>query len=129
VPKTLCARNTMRDVDLCPRCVVADSFFTRVRGLMFRASLPEGEGLWISLCPSIHMFNVRFPLDVIFLTKDNTVTDIVENIAPGKTYVARDKQGKPHSAIEVNAGTVARTGTRIGDTIKFDEVQSKTIVL
>jgi uncharacterized membrane protein (UPF0127 family) len=104
-----------------PRCVVADSLLTRVRGLMFRASLPGDEGLWISPCPSIHMFNVGFAIDAIFLTKDLVVTDIVENIGPRKTYVAKDNKGKPHSAIEVVAGTVARTQTQIGDVIEFIE--------
>ena len=87
---------------------------------MFRASLPDDDGLWISPCPSIHMFNMKFSLDAVFITKELVVTDIVENLAPGKMYVAKDNRGKPHSVIEMAAGTVARTGTQIGDVISFD---------
>lgn len=119
MPKFLTARNVTRDVDLCPRCGLAHGFFTRVRGLMFRATLPDDEGLWISPCPSIHMFNVKFALDAVFLTKELVVTDIVEGIAPGKAYVAKANAGRPHSVVEVAAGTVARTGTKIGDSIQF----------
>lgn len=113
------ARNVTREADLCPRCGIAHDLISRVRGLMFRASLPEDEGLWISPCPSIHMFNMKFALDAVFLTRELVVTDIVESIAPGKMYVAKDHKGKPHSVVEVAAGTVARTGTQIGDTIEF----------
>lgn len=88
---------------------------------MFRATLPDDEGLWIAPCPSIHMFNMKFALDAVFLTKELVVTDIVENIAPGKMYVAKDNAGKPHSVVEVAAGTVARTGTQIGDSISFTD--------
>ena len=88
---------------------------------MFRPSLPEDEGLWISPCPSIHMFNVKFSLDAVFLTKELVVTDIVEAIAPGKAYVAKAHKGKPHSVVEVAAGVVARTGTQIGDVIAFED--------
>jgi uncharacterized membrane protein (UPF0127 family) len=117
--KLLHARNITRDISLCRQCGLADNILTRVRGLMWRASLGEDEGLWILPCPSIHMFNMKFALDVVFLTKDRIVTDIIENIEPGKTYVARNQAGKPHSAIEVVPGTVARTGTQIGDAIEF----------
>jgi uncharacterized membrane protein (UPF0127 family) len=113
------ARNVTRDVNLCPRCGIAHDLLTRVRGLMFRATLPDDEGLWISPCPSIHMFNMKFALDAVFLTKELQVTDIVENLAPGKMYVAKDNRGKPHSVVEVASGTVKRTGTKIGDVISF----------
>lgn len=101
---------------------MAHDLFSRVRGLMFRPSLPTDEGLWISPCPSIHMFNVKFALDAVFLTKELVVTDIVENIAPGKAYVAKDNAGKPHSVVEVASGVVAKTGTKIGDKIEFAEL-------
>jgi hypothetical protein len=90
-----------------------------VRGLMWRAELPAGQGMWISPCPSIHMFNMKFAIDTIFLTKELVVTDIVENLAPGKAYVAKNNKGKPHSALEIPAGTIAQSGTQIGDTLKF----------
>jgi uncharacterized membrane protein (UPF0127 family) len=113
------AFNKTRDRELCPRCELANNIWTRVRGLMWRDSLGADEGLLIVPCPSIHMFNVKFAIDAIFLTKENIVTDIVENIGPGKTYFAKDNAGKPYSTLELAAGTVAQTGTQIGDLIEF----------
>ena len=58
---------------------------------------------------------MKFAIDVLFLTKEDGVADMVENIAPGKMYIAKAKAGKPFGALEVAAGTVARTQTQIGD--------------
>lgn len=100
---------------MCERCELANNLWTRVRGLLGRTSLAADEGLWITPCPSIHMFGMKFSLDVIFVTRDNVVTDLVENIAPGKIYAAQARCGKPYAALEVAVGTIARSKTQVGD--------------
>jgi uncharacterized membrane protein (UPF0127 family) len=112
--------NRTRDVVLCDKCGVADNMFTRGRGLLGRSSLPQGEGLLLIPGSSIHMFRMKFALDIIFLTKENIVTDFVENIAPGKFYVAKANSGKPHSAVEIPVGVIAQTGTQIGDQLAIE---------
>jgi uncharacterized membrane protein (UPF0127 family) len=111
--------NATRDTVVCKRCSVADNLFTRVRGLLGRSGLEVDEGLLINPCPSIHMFGMKFALDVIFITADNLVTDFVENIGPGKAYVAKAHQGKARAAIELPVGAIARSGTQIGDALVF----------
>ena len=49
---------------------LADSFFSRLRGLMFRRRLKEGCGLLLAPCNSVHMLFMRFAIDVIYLDKD-----------------------------------------------------------
>jgi len=131
--------NVTRDDVLCARCGVADNIVTRVRGLLGRTHLPDDEGLLIAPCPSIHMFRMKFALDVIFLSRDHTVVDWIENIAPGKLYVAKTpdaaalsavrpplpaleerpaKYFAPHLAIELPVGSIARSGVQIGDKIE-----------
>ena len=116
---TKCVRifNQTRNQILSERCAVADTLWTRVRGLLGRTGLESGEGLLIDPCPSIHMFGMKFPLDVIFVTKENVVTDFVENIAPGKAYIAKPHEGKARIAIELGVGAIANSSTRIGDTL------------
>lgn len=106
---------------LCARCAVADNLLTRVRGLLGRSGLDEDEGLLITPCPSIHMFGMKFSIDVVFLSKENVVVDWVENIGPGKLYVAQtppledagqDAKGwkrtyAPHTAVELPTGHIA----------------------
>ena len=111
----------IRDNDnaaICKRCQIADNILTRVRGLLGRTHLGEDEGLLIVPCPSIHMFGMKFSLDVVFLSKENVVVDFVENIAPGKAYVAKKTHGKAHSALELSVGTIARHKVEIGQTLR-----------
>lgn len=113
--------NQTRGTTIAQRCEIADNLFTRVRGLLGRTSLDDGAALLITPCPSIHMFGMKFALDVIFLTHDNVVTDFVEDIAPGKIYAAKAGAGKPHAALELAVGTIARTGTQVGDQLVCEE--------
>ena len=113
--KTIQLRNSTRDNIMCPRCQLADNLWTRGKGLLGRKSLGEDEGILLVPGTSIHMFGMKFAIDVIYLTRDDVVTDWVENIGPGRAHVAKDNAGKPHSALEVAAGTIARVGVQIGD--------------
>jgi uncharacterized membrane protein (UPF0127 family) len=110
--------NTTRQNIVCERCQIADSLLPRMRGLSWRKSLDDDEGLLIVPCPSIHMFGMKFSLDVVFVTEEMIVTDIRQNIAPRQIYVAKDNAGKPHSALEMPAGSVARCGVQIGDVLE-----------
>ena len=114
--------NVTRSTILCENCGIAGNIFTRVRGLLGRSTLPAGEGLLIVPCPSIHMFGMKFSLDVVFLTRENIVTDFAENIAPGKYYLAQNKFGKPHSALEIAPGTIAAASTQRGDEIRLEPI-------
>ena len=61
---------------------IADNFFTRFKGLMFKKELNVNEGLIINPCNSIHMFFMNFPLDILFVNENNEVVEILENIKP-----------------------------------------------
>ncbi len=115
--KLIQLRDSTRDAVICARCVLADGLWTRGKGLLGRKSLGEDEGILLVPGSSIHMFGMRFAIDVIYLTREDVVTDLVENIGPGQMHVAKDKggAGKPYAALEVAAGTVTRLGVQVGD--------------
>ena len=108
---------------ICENCSIADSMWTRGRGLLGRKSLGESEGILLSPGNSIHMFGMKFSIDVIFLTRECVVADLVENIAPGKAYVAKSHGGKPHAALEIAAGRVAKIGAKIGDQLRLEDLE------
>lgn len=95
---------------------LADSFFTRFRGLMFRESIAEDYALLITPCNQIHMLNMRFAIDAVYLDESGTVVKIERNVQPGK-ICKTVKQAK--SVIEVNAFAAARLGIHEGDTLKI----------
>lgn len=52
---------------------LADTFFKRFLGLMLRKGLPSGNALLLVPCSSIHTWFMGFPIDVVYLDRDNTV--------------------------------------------------------
>ncbi len=55
------------------RVEVADTSWTRMRGLLGRAGLDAGAGLWIKPSSGVHMIGMKFAIDVIGLDKDRRV--------------------------------------------------------
>lgn len=55
---------------------VADTFFTRLRGLMGKS--PIERPLWIVPCADIHTFFMKEAIDVLFLSKEGSVLRIAE---------------------------------------------------
>jgi hypothetical protein len=84
---------TLRRIDdgrvVCERCKLAVTFWTKFRGLMGRASLPADEGMLFRPAGSIHMFFMRFPIDVVFCDADLRVMKVVPALKPWRTAAAR----------------------------------------
>ena len=69
------------------RAKVARTLFERIRGLIGVKSLPPGEGLLILRCNSIHTFFMSFPIDAVFLDRNDRVVKVVRNIRPWRFFV------------------------------------------
>jgi len=114
-----CFRNKTRGgTVLAARAWVAESFFLRAKGLLFTKSLAAGAGLYLAPCKSIHMIGMAYAIDAVFLDKAGQVVGIAENIKPGhlSSYYS-----KASGCLELPAGTVASTGTKLGDQIDVEE--------
>jgi uncharacterized membrane protein (UPF0127 family) len=99
---------------------IADTFFSRLMGTMFKKELKRGLILKLPSNRSrsgsaIHMFFVRFPLDIIFADADKKVVDII-SIDPWKTYTPKNPA---KYVIEMKKGTIGSSGTEIGDELDF----------
>lgn len=101
---------------LAERLEMAESPWKRFVGLMGRSELPGGDGLMIRPCNSIHMFFMRFPLDVAFVDDDVRVVRAYHGIRPWR--VSRIVGGAK-AAIELPAGTLARAGVDTGSRLQL----------
>lgn len=98
--------------------VVADSFLKRLKGLMFKSNFNKGEALIIKPCSSVHTFNMKFSIDVVFISKENTVLHIIENLKPNRvSKVIR----KSYSVLELPVGTIKEANIEIGNKILVDD--------
>lgn len=84
---------------------IADSFFTRFKGLMGKKSLRNGEGLLLKNCSSIHCFFMKIPIDAVYLSKDMTVLG-VETLPPWRIGC---RVKKTTHVLELAAGTALVT--------------------
>lgn len=104
------------EVKLCP------SILSQMKGFMF--SKPDKALVFIfkkEKIVNLHMFFILHPIDVLWLDKKKKVVKIKENFKPFRVVVA-DKPAK--YIIEMPAGAVSKSKTKIGDTISFSELRS-----
>jgi len=95
----------------------AQTFLSRLVGLLGTAAIAEGEGLWIAPCRRVHTLGMRYPIDVAFLDARGVVVGTLEGLPPNRIgRVFRDARG----ALELRAGTLAATGTAPGDRLEFE---------
>jgi uncharacterized membrane protein (UPF0127 family) len=113
--------NVERNTLLGDRVRVARTLTSRTVGLLGTRSLAPGEGLWIERSPSIHMFFMRFAIDVVFVAADGRVTKIVENLKPWRVvWWARGAR----DCLELPVGAVEVSGTRVGDRLELSPTQA-----
>lgn len=105
---------------VCERCDAADTFLTRLRGLLGRRGLPQGEGLLLHPASSIHMFFMRFPIDAVFLDRGLQVMAIRSNLAPWRVAAVSGSR----YVLELAAGQAEHAGLRPGDKLVLREEES-----
>jgi len=110
--KLLIAINATREVRLTQCGRVADSFLTRLVGLLNDKTLEYGDGLWIVPCNSIHSIGMRFKFDAVFLDKNLKVAHLVREMKPWRIS---KMVFSAHSVLELPAGLISQTGTELGD--------------
>jgi uncharacterized membrane protein (UPF0127 family) len=118
--KIVRAINQTRGTVLCGRVEDAGGLAGQSRGLLGRAGLEPDEGMifvrgrfepfmWM------HMFFMRFPIDVVFLNRAGVVIRINHELRPWRVssvvFGAR-------IALELAAGAARRSNTTVGDLIK-----------
>ena len=113
--------NQSRGTTLASRVAIATSFWARAIGLMGRRHLPNDFGLVIRPCCGVHLLFVFMALDVLHVDRDGRVLRIVSL----KPWQVGPIVHESRWAVELPAGTVARTMTRLGDTIAL--VESKAV--
>jgi uncharacterized protein len=102
--------------EIAGKLVTAENLFGRMKGLLGRKSLTDGEGLLIRPCKGIHTFGMRFPIDVLFIDGNGCVIAAISNLRP---YRLTRLYPGASGAIELSAGTLAATATRTGDLIEI----------
>ena len=110
--------NTTRATSLGTRVRVASTMRDRIVGLLRTPEVLPGEGLLIERTASIHMFFMRYAIDVVFVDREGCVTRTVSRLRPWRVvWWARGAR----DCIERRAGAHEGTGSLPGDQLVFSE--------
>ncbi|WP_289042534.1 DUF192 domain-containing protein [uncultured Zobellia sp.] len=104
---------------------IADSEYETQTGLMYRKSMKTNRGM-LFIFPdvaahSFYMKNTEFPLDLIFIKEDMTITNFHENAQP-LNESSLPSAGPVQYVLEVNAGLVQNFGLQPGDSVAFTKL-------
>jgi len=112
------AFNQTRQAYLATALAVADTHWTRLRGLLglSPSDFRNGSGLWIVPCHGVHTLGMGFPIDVVYLDGVMKVIHIQHELQPWRFAPVRTEAA---SVLELPCRTVAETGTLVGDKIEI----------
>jgi len=112
------AFNQTRRVYLATQLAIADTHWTRLRGLLgtSRSDFRNGYGIWIHPCRGVHTLAMSFPIDVVYMDRAGTVVHIERDLHPWRFAPIRMQAA---SVLELPCQTVTDTGTALGDKIEI----------
>jgi uncharacterized membrane protein (UPF0127 family) len=120
----LVARNIDTGAVVADRVGVADTRATRAVGLLSRDGLEPGEGLWIVPSHGVHTCWMRFAIDVIALDERGVIIDRVAHLKPWRIRLPRRGTA---GVLELPAGTLDESGTRVGHRIEFAPALARSL--
>lgn len=106
--------NVSKGVVLAEQATIADTFLKRAKGLLGKKELNPGVAMVIKPCNSIHTFFMRFPIDVLFVDKENKVVKVFSVVKPFRISAV---YFSAYYVVELPAGVVGSSLTCAGDII------------
>jgi uncharacterized membrane protein (UPF0127 family) len=122
---SLVARNVTRDSVLAGSVEDAAGLWGKFMGLMGRASLAPDAGLWLPDSNGIHMMFMRFPIDAVFVSRPDPSHDGARAVVALRERLPAWRGLVPlvrgaHGVLELPAGTIAASGTAVGDLVALE---------
>ena len=116
--------NLSKQTWLATKVRKADNFLTRLVGLLKRTHLGPEEALWLMPSKGIHTIGMKFPIDVVFLTRDNHVVGLMSGLPP---YRISALHLRGYSVLELPNGTIKKSRTELGDQFEISLAEVSAI--
>ncbi|SMP65119.1 DUF192 domain-containing protein [Anoxynatronum buryatiense] len=98
--------------------IYANTFFSRLKGLLGTRQLPADTGLLLEPCNSIHTWGMGYAIDVLFLDDHNRVLQVAATLSPNTWG---QKVPGACRVLEMAAGQACRLGIQPGDVIDLNQ--------
>jgi len=111
--------NQTRDKLVASQTILANTFLSRLKGLLGRQKLDPGQALALYPCSSVHTWFMKFAIDVVFLNSQGAVIHLQENLAPWRcSPIIRGAV----TVVELPAGGIRSGSILMGDTLVFEDI-------
>lgn len=107
-----CTKNTV----IAKQVEIASTFGQRFLGLMGRKYLSLDSCLIITKCNSVHTCFMHFPLDLVFLNKDNIVIHTIENMLP---FRCSSLVKGASTVVELASGKINTSNIQVGHLLSW----------
>lgn len=118
--KQLKLYNKTTDELLTEQCFLANTFGSRYKGLIGKKEIPEDYALIIKPCNQIHMFFMKFAIDVVYVDSNHQVCGIDVDLKPWRIG---KKRSKARMVIEFGSG-FANNRIHLNDVLVFEEFEN-----
>ncbi len=109
--------NVTRGLVLAEAALLADTPWTRMRGLLGRPRPGPGEGLVLRPCNQVHTVGMAYPIDVAYVAEDGEVLRVLPHLQPLRlTWPCLGA----HWTVELGPGGLGETA--VGDRLEFTVV-------
>jgi uncharacterized membrane protein (UPF0127 family) len=112
----LTVRNAGKAVTIGTQITLADTFLTRLFGLLGKTHLNPGCGLLIRPSSGVHTMGMLFPIDVVALDKAMRVVKIWRNLRP---FRMTSVSFKISSVLELPSGQIEACRIERGDQLEI----------
>lgn len=107
--------NATKSVRIGAKIDLADTFPSRLFGLVGRRSLGRGRGMLIQPSAGVHTFGMAFPIDVVALDKHRRVLRTWRGLAP---FRVTRLSFRVHTCLELAAGQIDQCRIETGDQLE-----------
>lgn len=99
--------------------LLANSYLSRLRGLLGKKQLSDSEGLLLKRCATVHTVGMRYPLDLVFMDKRGKVLKCQEGVKPFRTAGVRGA----YYTLELNQGMIRKQSITVDDRFVWHAVE------
>ena len=104
--------NQTQNTTLANNAKLANTFLTRLKGLLGSPPLEEGQGLLLQNEKSIHTMFMGFPIDIVYIDQNHSVIKLTPNMLPYRLgpYISQAVY-----ILELPVGIIEKSRTTVGD--------------
>jgi uncharacterized protein len=114
--------NKTKETFLAFRVKVADSFVSRLVGLLGKKVLKPDGGVWIVPANAVHTIGMLFTFDLVLIDKDFKVVGLRELVRP---FRVTRPNFRAESVIELPAHSIFKSRTEVGDQLMIDRYEAR----